>query len=228
MIGVRELGWLLIVMCVFGASALGGGMLRSTAGRVVEEPFESKVALNGLAPVLTRGSAAGGAVPVVRVFGDYECIACGAFERQVGRTLEELADAGRIRLEVYDATLAAHRRGAVAAVAVRCAERENRGWEVHRALYTRASDWKGAEDAVAGIGSIVREAMHGQTVSPGGSAFDACMNREEIHAAVEAGRARVRALGIHQVPTVILNGRKLRFESWRGLRRHIERSAARP
>lgn len=224
----RELGWMLAMVFVFCASALGGGILRSRAGIVVGEPFDGEAALNGLGPALTRGPEGAAAVPIVRVFGDYECVACGAFERHVGAKLEELADAGRIRLEVYDATLAAHRRGALAALAVRCAARENRGWEVHQAMYARASDWKDARDAVAGVERIALEAMRVSDGSPDEADFGACMKRKEMQAVLQVGRASVRALGIHEVPTVILNGTKLRFESWRGLRRHIERHVARP
>jgi hypothetical protein len=36
------------------------------------------------------------------------------------------------------------------------------------------------------------------------------------------GRRRARELGIDEVPAVIADGSRLRFTSWRALRRHVE------
>ena len=213
------------VAVVFGLSALGGSVWRSAAGATTEEPFQQAGALDRVSGELSRGRQG---APLVHVFGDYECAACGGFEREVGPILRELADAGRIRLVIHDATLPAHNVGAMAAAAVQCAERMGAGWVTHEALYRQAPTWKRAADPFRAVRGIVLAAARNATAEISEQDLEACMTDEATLRSVAEARERARRFGIAEVPTVIARGNQLRFTSWRALARYIERSVAGP
>jgi len=213
------------VAVVFGASALGGSVWRSAAGTTTEEPFQQASALATVPGALSRGRHG---APVVHVFGDYECAACRAFDREVGPVLRELADAGRLRLVIHDATLPAHNVGAIAAAAAQCAERTGVGWAVHEALYRRAPAWKDAAEPTHAIRDVALAAARNAGAAISEPDLEACMADETTLRSVAAARERARRFGIAEVPTVIANGSQLRFTSWRALARYIERSVAAP
>lgn len=213
------------VAAVFGVSALGGSVWRSAAGTTTEEPFRQASALARVPGELSRGRHG---APVVHVFGDYECAACRAFDREVGPILRELADAGRIRLVIHDATLPAHNVGAIAAAAAQCVERTGAGWATLEALYLHAPDWKGAADPSRAIRDVALAAARNAGAEISAPDLEACMADEKTLRSVAASRERARRFGIAEVPTVIANGNRLRFTSWRALARYIERSVAAP
>lgn len=211
---------------VFGASALGGSVWRSSSGAIRAEPLGSAIAFSASDGVLHRGRPG---APLVHVFGDYECPACRAFEAGAGKVLRDLADAGRIQLVLHDATLAPHQWGAAAVAAVHCVARRGAGWAAHDALYRRASEWKQADDPPAMIAAIVL----GATGVPGGpdpgaTSLQDCMEDASTLRALRAARERAKLAGIHEVPTVIAGGQRLRFTSHRGLVGHITARVATP
>jgi protein-disulfide isomerase len=146
----------------------------------------------------------------------------------VGPILRELADAGRIRLVIHDATLPAHNVGAIAAAAAHCAERTGAGWATHEALYRHAPDWKDAADPSHAIRGVALAAARNAGAEISEPDLEACMADETTLRSDAAARERARRFGIAEVPTVIANGNQLRFTSWRALARYIERSVAAP
>jgi protein-disulfide isomerase len=205
------------VAAVFLGSVLAGSAWRASTGAVTQEPFDGWSDLDQSPVSLTRGMPG---APVVHVFSDYECIACAAFEREVGPALRQLADAGRLRIVIHDAPLAAHQLGAVAAAAMHCAAGFGDAWAMHGALYTRANEWKLSRTPSRVIAAIISESAGNS--GPSTSELETCMVDEGTQLVIGMGRRRARELGIDEVPAVIADGSRLRFTSWRALRRHVE------
>ncbi|MES1955513.1 DsbA family protein [Salinisphaera hydrothermalis] len=83
----------------------------------------------------------------VREFGDYQCPACGAFEPTAERIRKEYVDSGKIRFIFFDFPLAMHQHAQAAAIAARCAARQDKFWPYHNRLYHSQSKWAESSDA---------------------------------------------------------------------------------
>lgn len=217
---MRLPGSLLLLVALGGGGMLGGAVLRSWSGDVEAEPFASPVGrVAGLAG-MGLGPAAG--VPVLRVFGDYECPACASLEREAGDTLRALAARGAIRFVYHHAPLRAHRRGPRAAAAAYCATDAGAGWAAHATLYASAPEWgsgaDGAERVIRALAPLV-----GDTAG-----LRACVRGESAGRRVAADRRAADALGVREVPAVFLDDRRLRVGSWRGLVRYVTANALAP
>lgn len=83
----------------------------------------------------------------VREFGDYQCPACGAFEPTAKRIRKEYVTSGKIRFIFFDFPLAMHQHAQAAAIAARCAARQDKFWPYHNRLYHTQSKWAESSDA---------------------------------------------------------------------------------
>jgi protein-disulfide isomerase len=183
--------------------------LMAVAGLALVRPRVSEVPVSpSLAPLTDPR------MPVVRVFDDFECAACGAFDRRVAARLHALEAEGRLRIEYHHTPLAVHTRSRHAAAAVACAPARERA--TIRSRLHRHREWAFADDPAAAVLEHV----------PRGSAEEvaACMGQDSIAALLAADAAFGRRAAIRAVPTVWLDGRHLRFRTWRSLVRHIEES----
>lgn len=91
-----------------------------------------------LAPAVPDPMALGRAeAPLALVeFSDYQCPYCSRFHREVLPLLRsQYVETGKLRLMYRDLPLAMHREALPAAVAARCAARQDRFWPMNEALF---------------------------------------------------------------------------------------------
>jgi protein-disulfide isomerase len=159
-------------------------------------------ALEGL-PAEGRRLGRADAPVTIEVWADYQCPFCARFAQE---TVPLLAD------WIADGTVAIlHRDYAFlgpesfdAAVAARCAGREDRFLEMHDALY--------AVQQGENQGSLSRSRLEGVAAAIGldSDAFAACMDdRSELIAVLDETAAGVRA-GVNSTPTIDIDGRRFR------------------
>lgn len=170
------------------------------------------------------GAAAGGmavgpgtGVPVLRVFGDYECPACAALERQAGDTLRALARRGHIRFVYHHSPLRMHVRGKAAARAAYCAPGPKR-WIIHAELYDSAPFWRTGGDTVEQMLSVLAPVADTGLIR-------ACLGSDTVHRRVAADRALADGLGVIEVPTIFWGDRRLRVRTWSALVRFVAGAA---
>jgi len=169
-----------------------------------------------------RQSAA--SVPVLRIFGDYECAACQRLNRAAVDSLEALADSGLLQLVYHHAPLSSHWRGRSAASVAYCAAAEGRASPVHKALSASVADWTHATDPLP---SLLAAAA---TAGANADSIRACIAGGRVADRVMRDRDLAANLDVVVVPTVFLDHARLDFKSYGALLDHITRvtrSAAR-
>lgn len=209
---VALLAGIAVVATAFGAGFLAGrgtaplsavtpsGSPTPASGSPAASPAPASTALAGL-PREGRRLGRADARVVMEYWADYQCSFCAEFAQEV---LPELAD------RIADGTLAVvHRDFAFlgqesldAAVAAHCADRQDRYWDMHDALYlAQAGQNQGAfapTRLTALAGSI--------GLDP--TSFATCVaDRAPLVEVLDDNSAAGRA-GITSTPTVIVNGRR--------------------
>ncbi len=217
---MRVLGSLLLLAALGGGGMLAGAVLRTWSGDVEAEADASPVGRVAGEAGMGLGPATG--VPVLHVFGDYECPACFSLEREAGDSLRALAEKGAIRFVYHHAPLRAHLRGPRAAAAAYCAADAGAGWAAHAALYASAPEWgtgaDGEERVIRALAPLVPDPV----------ALRACVRDDLTERRVDADRRAADALGVRAVPAIFLGDHRLRVGSWRGLVRYVSAIARAP
>lgn len=215
---------------VAGSGWIAGlGLQARSAVREMVEPglagpavaVASGIRLGG--PAMAGGDAAATpGVPVLRIFGDYECPACRALEREVGDSLRALADGGLIVLEYHHRPLSSHVRGRLAAEVAYCGAAAGYAAVVHDALGRSVEVWaRGSEPLSAMLETV-------GTPDSLRAALEACIEGGRMVDAVDADRRLADSLAVTAVPTVFLDAARLEFRSYDALVSHVTRRATRP
>ena len=204
---------------VLAAASVCAGMLVSTVAQSLTAVHTHEVATDPPLSGRHGGTRVGSGAPVLRVFGDYECGACGTLERMAGDSLRALARLGRLTFVYHHAPLRAHRRGPLAAAAAYCADALGSTWASHRAFYERAPLWNAGDDPV---GRLAAAAARGGA-DPG--RVRSCLESGAMAPQVERDRELAAELGIDAVPTVFLDDERIMFRTYRALLRHVTRRA---
>jgi protein-disulfide isomerase len=148
--------------------------------------------------------------PRLDLYVDYQCPACGRFERSSGAQLTALADAGRVRLVIHPLSFLDDRLGNDssnrAANAAACAADQGRFLPYHNAVFA-------GQPAQEGQGYTDRQlTAFATTAGLRDSALDAwqrCYDGREHNRYVASVQTRSEKDGINQTPTLELNGRRL-------------------
>lgn len=149
----------------------------------------------------------------VLVFSDFTCPACREFNSRVEPRLKsELIGSGNVRYEYYDYVLdlearGAHRFGFIAARAARCANDQEKFWEMHDMLFARQQEWSYSSSP-----PIDRFVEYASTLGLDAAAFQACLSSDQHADVVTANRMLGDNLGVRGTPTVYVAGRVL--EQW--------------
>jgi protein-disulfide isomerase len=160
--------------------------------KVMLQPPRAKVSIPEGEP--TKGPED---APIVMVeFSDYQCPYCKRAEATVTKVLEEYGD--KIHLVFRDYPLAFHDRGVPAAVAARCAGKQDKYWEYHDNL-TEINGNLSDEDLRKRAQDLQLEM----------EAFTACYDSNEFEPVVQASMQDASALGVTGTPTFFINGRML-------------------
>ena len=167
------------------------------------------------------GPGADRGVPVLRIFGDYECPACRALEREAGDSLRLLAEAGLITLVYHHRPLSTHPRGSLAAEVAYCGAADGHGSAVHAALLASVDRWPGATDPLL----VMLDAV-GSSV-PSRAALVMCVSDGRTVDRVDGDRRLAESLGVTAVPSVFLDAARVEFRTYAALLGHVTRKSAR-
>jgi len=199
-----------LLVLVAAAAALAGRLAIERRSAIRIEPWPGLAALaesnarpspRGRSGALVLGPAA--ARVSVHIFADYTCAACDRLEQRAGDSLRSLARAGLIRLYHHHAPILG-RPADFAAHALACAVEAGEPWLLHAALYAIDGRERGAPPSEAILNASPRL---GEL-----PALRTCLRTPAPDAARPA-IAHARRLGIHEVPTVVVDGQRVRYRS---------------
>jgi protein-disulfide isomerase len=127
-------------------------------------------------------------------FSDYQCPFCGRAEPTVRKLLERYGDQIRLVYRHYPLDRI-HPRARAAAEAAVCAEEQDRFWAYHEQLF---ANQRKLEDADL--------EQYAQNVGLDMDAFNACRERPDVKARVQADAAAAQAAGVSGTPAFFVNG----------------------
>jgi len=218
--GRRFAGMIVLIVCA--GTGWSAGVLVRSHGQVREVPVPELAGAGREGAGMRLARPGGVGVPLVRIFGDYECPACQALERLTGDSLRVLARAGRIRLIYHHAPLRTHRRAEAAAETAYCALDAGAGWPVHSALYGTAAEWsRSAEPDRSLVEVAVRMGADADVMID-------CMHMGRAADRVRRDRDLAVRLHVQAVPTVFIDAARIEFRSFGALLRHVSRRAEGP
>lgn len=135
---------------------------------------------------------------VIREFADYQCPACAAFAPTAERIREELVESGDVRFVFFDFPLQMHAHSFEAAVAARCAGRQDKYWAYQEALFEQQRDWAQASDPTSMFLDIaVETGINAQRL-------EQCIAQGATDDVVERSGALARDIGVRSTPTVMV------------------------
>jgi len=158
---------------------------------------------------LTDGETLGSAsAPVVmEVYADFQCPACKLFVTdQLPTLLNDFVRPGTLRIEARDIDIlgtGSPNESQELAVGAACAAEQDRYWQFHDLVFwNQGRENRGDHDA-AFIASLATAAEVDRT------AWDACITRTDLRAAVDAATQAAAAAGFNRTPTLVINGQTL-------------------
>jgi protein-disulfide isomerase len=160
--------------------------------RVLLEPPRVDIPIPAMAPSLGPADAK---VTIVE-FTDYQCPFCHRAQQTVERLLDRYQ--GRIRLVYRDLPLDMHTRAFAAARATRCANEQNRFWDLHRNLLENPGSFSDDD---------FKE--RAKELGLDGEQFAACLDSPRHDPAIQASLDEAVRIGIRATPTFLINGRMI-------------------
>ena len=146
------------------------------------------------------GEAVGSAdAPItIREFADYQCPACGAFAPTARRIRDELVESGKARFIFFDFPLPMHAHAQQAAVAARCAARQDKFWPYHDRLFETQRDWSQRDDPTSMfLDMAVETGINAQRL-------EACMTQGGPDDVIARSQDAGKAIGLRATPTVLV------------------------
>ncbi|MFG2000156.1 DsbA family protein [Spirillospora sp. NPDC048911] len=152
---------------------------------------------------------AGVTAPTLEVFEDFQCPACKAFEESTGKTVKELAAAGKVKVVYRPFHLFGQSENPV---------KENSLRSAAAALCVPADKWLSYHDALFKFqpeegtkGFATKELINwGKDVGVTDAGFDKCVTDQQKKAQVDTMTTfALQTRKVTGTPTVFLNGRKL-------------------
>lgn len=134
----------------------------------------------------------------IREFADYQCPACGAFASTAHRIREELVDSGEARFVFFDFPLPMHAHAQQAAVAARCAARQDKFWDYHDHLFERQRNWSQEDDPTSTfLDMAVENGVNADRLKQ-------CMTQGGPDDVIARNQEAGKAIGLRATPTVIV------------------------
>lgn len=134
----------------------------------------------------------------VREFGDYQCPACGQFEPTAERIRDEYVDSGKVRFIFFDFPLPMHQNAQTAAIAARCAARQDQFWAYHKRLYHNQSKWSEQSDPRSTFLDM------GLEIGLHTDQLQACMKSQKPLKTINAERDAGQLIQLRATPTVLV------------------------
>lgn len=139
---------------------------------------------------------------VVRMFGDFQCPACGAAEEGVQYARQ--AYGAKVRFIWNDFPLTQiHSNAFAGSVAARCAEDQGKFWEYHDALYHYQLAWSSLADPSASFKDYAKE------LNLNADSFASCLSSQTDRSKIQDDMSEGDANGVDSTPTFFVNDKKL-------------------
>lgn len=135
----------------------------------------------------------------VREFGDYQCPACGHFAPTAERIRKEYVKSGKVRFVFFDFPLPMHQHAQAAAIAARCAGKQDQFWPYHDRLYATQAKWAEQSDPRSTFLDIAVE------TGVDSGQLKQCMAGQETLATIKAESDAGKAIKLRATPTVLVN-----------------------
>ena len=155
---------------------------------------------------------------LVEEYGDFQCPACGNFEKSVAPSLRQLAQSGKIRFAYYPIAILGQ-ESVDASNASLCAADEGRFWQYHDQLF--------AHQAPENTGFLTKTRLLGFGDSSGvmSGQFDLCVTNSRHKDQVVKITDDASRKGVNQTPTVYVNGTRLGNPSLEQMLAAIDKAA---
>lgn len=169
---------------------------------LVEPPTRYEV---GLADGDVVGSAT--APVVMELYADFQCPACKLFATtQLPSLLNDFVRPGTLRIEARDIDIlgtGSPNESLELAVGAACAAEQDRYWQFHDFVFWNQKRENRGDHNAEFIASLAIAAGVDRT------AWDACIARDDLRAAVDTATRTAVAAGINSTPTLVINGQKI-------------------
>jgi protein-disulfide isomerase len=219
--GVKPFYYVLAGIALIGAILIGLTIFRSSDAAMDPNPELAKATSEDLvaqAKGVTRGDPNS---PVkLMVFSDYQCPGCGVFASTMEPQIR--ATFGDRVTEIYHdfPLIQIHKYAFLAARAGRCAEDQQKFWEVHDIIFARQRDWSFAATA-----PVKKFEEYAGQAGLDVKAFSECLGSDKHTDLVTANLELGQRVGVGSTPTVYINGRASANPlSWDILKREIEQA----
>lgn len=201
----------LIVVVVIVVTLIGGGLLLNFQRRddQVTEDDDPVVEANVEDP-------AANVVVTLEEFCDYQSPACATISPTLKKLKEEYGT--NLNFVFRNAPLPGNKNALPASLAAEAARMQSRFWEMHYLLIDKQNEWKDEEDPRPKFVQMARDL--GLDVVR----FAQDMDSEQVTFRIQADKDAALALGIQEVPSIAINGRRLKTDAMSpdGIREGIE------
>lgn len=137
-------------------------------------------------------------------FSDFQCPFCKVlYENTFDQIKDNYIDSGDVLYVAMDFPLSSHENARDAAHAARCAEDQNKYWEMRDSLYMNQDDWDSAMDPTPTF------SRYANNVHARESTFDRCMRSDDHMDSIDEDFAIGQSLGVQGTPTLFINGEML-------------------
>ncbi len=130
------------------------------------------------------------------VFSDFQCPYCGQYYEEVTKIAEEFGD--QVALTYKDMPLSFHPQAIDAALAARCANEQEKFWEMADLLYANQKEW-GTED----VSAVLKR--YASRLGLNRTKFDDCLDNEKFKDDVIADFEEASVFGVTGTPSTFIN-----------------------
>lgn len=215
---------LVIIGCVFVAVIAGALILYRSKRRETTAPFTLQgTATPATTPLVTLPSLTpenkipANVAVTVEEYGDYQCPPCGLLHPEMKKIGQEYGT--RINFVFRNLPLTQlHKNALLAAEAAEAARLQKRFWEMHDRIYENQNAWKDEENPRLTFTHYARE------LGLDTERFAQDMDGNDVQRRLTEDKQQADSLGIVGTPTVLIEGRQLKFEATtgEGIRKGIE------
>jgi protein-disulfide isomerase len=142
------------------------------------------------------------AAVTIRIFGDFQCPACGAAEPGVTYARKTYGDTVRFVWDDFP-LVSIHLNAMAAANAARCAEDQGKFWEYHDQLYLTQTSWSDTKDPQPAF------VTYAKTLGLNEGAFTSCLANQSHLAKIQADLREGTANRVEATPTFFINNKRV-------------------
>ncbi len=199
-------GFVVLILAVLGWSLTLGSSSSNTIGQP-----ETDLAFNDEnAP--SKGP--NDAKVVVRIFGDFQCPACGTAEPALEEAMKIYEKRVRFLWDDFP-LISLHEHAYDAAKAARCAQEQGKFWEFHDKLYSTQGTWVTANDLVTAMQNIA------EAVEMNVPAFSICYSDDRYGKKIQEDLKEGASNRVDATPTFFVNTTRypgaLPLEKWKSI-----------